>query len=117
MHAGYTALRSRLPMNCRRRTSGPELSPQVQRDVARVLALWRECRARFGDDGPFLFGAFSIADAMFAPVAMRFRSYGVEVDDVARSWTAALLALPAMQEWLDAAEREPETLAATDEVE
>ena len=116
MHAGFAALRARMPMNCRRRSAGLALPAEVQRDVARVLALWRDCRARFGDGGPFLFGAFSIADAMYAPVAMRFRSYGIEIDDGARAWSRALLALPAMQEWLDAAANEPETLAATDEV-
>jgi glutathione S-transferase len=88
----------------------------VRRDIERVLAIWRDCRARCGGDGPFLFGAFSIADAMYAPVALRFRSYGVEVDETARAWTTALLGLPALQEWLQAAEAEPEALAATDDV-
>ena len=116
MHAGFAALRTRMPMNCRRRTQGLALSADVRRDIERVLAIWRDCRARFGGDGPFLFGAFSIADAMYAPVALRFRSYGVEVDETARAWTTALLGLPALQEWLQAAETEPEALAATDDV-
>jgi glutathione S-transferase len=117
MHAGFAALRTRMPMNCRRRVQGLSLSVQVRHDIERVLAIWRDCRDRFGAAGPFLFGAFSIADAMFAPVALRFRSYGIEVDETARAWTAALLGLPAMQEWLQAAQAEPETLAATDAVE
>lgn len=117
MHAGFTALRTRMPMNCRRRMQGLSLSAEVQRDIERVLAIWRDCRARFGAAGPFLFGGFSIADAMFAPVALRFRTYGIEVDDNARAWTAALLELPALREWLQAAEAEPESLAATDAVQ
>ena len=117
MHAGFSALRTRMPMNTRRRTRDLALSPEVRRDIERVLAIWRDCRARGGAEGPFLFGAFSIADAMHAPVALRFRTYGIEVDDVAREWIGALLALPAMHEWLQAAEAEPETLAATDAVD
>jgi glutathione S-transferase len=117
MHSGFRALRTRMPMNCRRRMQGLSLSADVQRDIERVLAIWRDCRARFDRDGPFLFGGFSIADAMFAPVALRFRTYGIEVDDNARAWTAALLELPALREWLLAAEAEPESLAATDAVQ
>lgn len=117
MHAGFAALRTRMPMNCRRRMHGLALSAEVRREVERVLAIWRDCRARFGGDGPFLFGGFSIADAMYAPVALRFRTYGIEADDNARAWTAALLGLPALQEWLQAAEAEPESLAATDAVQ
>lgn len=116
MHAGFAALRARMPQNCRRRTQGLALSAEVGRDIERVLAIWRDCRARFGAAGPFLFGGFSIADAMYAPVALRFRSYGIAVDANAAAWTAALLALPALQEWLAAAEAEPEMLAATEAV-
>lgn len=117
MHSGFTALRTRMPMNCRRRMQGLVLSEAVRRDIERVLAVWRDCRKRHGEAGPFLFGTFSIADAMYAPVALRFRTYGIEVDDNARAWSAALLETSAMQEWLRAAEAEPESLAATDAVE
>jgi glutathione S-transferase len=116
MHSGFVALRTRMPMNCRRRMQGLVLSADVRRDIERVLAVWRDCRTRHGEAGPFLFGTFSIADAMYAPVALRFRTYGIEVDDNAREWMAALLEVPAMQEWLHAADAEAESLAATDAV-
>ena len=117
MHSGFVALRTRMPMNCRRRMQGLALSAEVRRDIERVLAVWRNCRTRHGAAGPFLFGTFSIVDAMYAPVALRFRTYGIEVDDNARTWMAALLGIPAMQEWLQAAAAEPESLAATEAVE
>lgn len=116
MHSGFRALRTALPMNCRRRTHGTPLGADVQDDIARVQAIWRDARARFGADGRFLFGAFSIADAMFAPVASRFTSYGVALDDVAHAWVDAVFALPAMQQWLHDAHAETESLAATDDV-
>lgn len=116
MHSGFRALRTALPMNCRRRTEGTRLDAAVRADVARIQAIWRDCRARFGGDGRFLFGDFSIADAMFAPVAMRFVGYGVALDDDARDYVRTLSALPALQDWLRDAEAETETLAATDAV-
>jgi glutathione S-transferase len=116
MHSGFQALRKALPMNCRRRTHGTPLGPDVLANIARIDAIWRDCRARFGSGGPFLFGGFSIADAMYAPVVMRFVSYGVEIDAVAQAYADTLLGLPAMQEWLRDAAAETESLAATDQV-
>jgi glutathione S-transferase len=116
MHSGFQALRKALPMNCRRRTQGTPLGSDVLADIARVGAIWRDCRARFGADGTFLFGGFSIADAMYAPVALRFISYGVPLDPSMRAYVDSLLALPALQEWLRDAAAETESLAATDQV-
>ena len=106
MHSGFIALRRELPFNCARRASGVRLGDDAAADVARVLAIWEEARRRFGAGGGFLFGDFCIADAMYAPVALRFVSHGVALDGVARAYVDALLALEAMSEWLAAAATE-----------
>ena len=116
MHSGFQALRKALPMNCRRRTHGTPIGPDVQANIDRIGALWRDCRARFGADGAFLFGGFSIADAMYAPVVLRFVGYGVAMDAPMQAYVDTLLALPALQEWLRDAAAESESLAATDQV-
>lgn len=111
MHAGFAALRRALPMDIRRRTATPPLAPDVESDVARVAGIWRDCRRRYGTGGDFLFGAFSIADAMFAPVATRFLTYGVGVDPTVNGYVRALVEWPAMREWAAAAAAEPWTYA------
>jgi glutathione S-transferase len=116
MHAGFVALRRHLPMNMRRPVRPHELTPEVRANVARIDAMWTDCRARFGAGGPFLFGAFGAADAMYAPVVSRFHTYGVEVGPVARAYIAAVMALPAWSEWRAAALKEPWVLAE-DEVD
>ena len=116
MHAGFLALRRSLPLNCRRRARGFVVNEAAQHDIDRVRAIWRDCRMRHADDGAFLFGAFSIADAMYAPVALRLLSYGVPVDGVERRYIDTLLELSALQEWLQAAELEVETVPATDAI-
>lgn len=101
MHAGFGALRSAMPMNLRvagRRLATPP-APAVEADVARVVAIFEECRERFGAAGPFLFGGFTIADAMFAPVLARFRSYSVPLPPRARAYSDAVFALAPMEEW------------------
>jgi glutathione S-transferase len=100
MHSGFMALRSELSMNCRKRVKNHATSAAAQADIARVTAIWREARERFGQGGPFLFGEFSIADAMYAPVVLRFVSYDVALDPVERTWADAILALPALRDWL-----------------
>jgi len=108
MHSGFGALRAQLPMNIRSSFPGRDLTPEAQADINRVMAIWRDCRSRFGDGkGPFLFGQFTIADAMFAPVVTRFRTYRTDLEREAEAYCAAILALPAMQEWLAAAKNEP----------
>jgi len=117
MHAGFAALRNALPMNLR--ISGARLakrpSPEAQADIARITAIFEECRARHGAGGEFLFGRFTIADAMFAPVATRFRSYSVPLPPRSQSYADALCSLAPMREWIAAAvaeaERFPETEA------
>ena len=115
MHSGFQALRSALPMNCRRRVSGFAPDAAAKRDIERVCALWRDCRGRFAT-GHFLFGGFSIADAMYAPVVLRFRSYVVALGAVERTYSDAMLALPALGEWLAAAEAEGMPLPKYDKI-
>lgn len=116
MHSGFRALRMQLPMNCRRKPDGYRWDAHAQADIDRIQQLWRELRADFAEGGDFLCGGFGIVDAMFAPVVMRFGGYGVAMDDNARRYAQAITALPAMREWLAAAEAEPERIAATDEL-
>lgn len=111
IHAGFAALRTHMPMNLRKSRPGEGGGEGVDADVGRVAAIWGDCRARFGANGPFLFGAFTNADAMYAPVVCRFRTYGVELDDTCRAYAEAVLALPALGEWTRAAESEPWVVA------
>ena len=99
MHSGFVALRSECGMNLHRPVKAVTLSEAARADVARVQQIWIECRERHATSGPFLFGAFSGADAMFAPVVHRFRTYAIEVAPLARDYMNAMMALPAFQEW------------------
>ena len=107
MHAGFLALRRECPMNFWRPVKPRDLSPDAKTNVARIDAMWTECRARFGQGGPFLFGSFGAADAMYAPIVSRFHTYAVEVGAPSRAYMAAVMALPAWSEWNDAALKEP----------
>jgi glutathione S-transferase len=111
MHAGFLELRNNMPMNIRASYPGKGMTPAVRADIERVTSIWRDCRKRFSgafqkDDG-FLFGAFGAADAMFAPVVTRFRTYGVKLDTDSEAYCNAVLAQPPMKEWIDAAKHEP----------
>lgn len=112
MHAGFGALRSELPMNVRRTPAKVAHSDAAQTDIDRIEAIWTTCRAEFGGDGDFLFGGFSIADAMYAPVASRFAVYDIELEGAAARYVDTLLALPAFGEWKAAAEAEPWVIEA-----
>jgi glutathione S-transferase len=115
MHAGFSALRTHMPMNCRASLPGKGHTPEVLADIARITALWSDCRARFGAaGGPFLFGAFSAADAFYAPVVTRFLTYGVALPDDARAYVEAVRALPAMQAWYAAGIAETDRIAASE---
>ena len=108
MHSGFTNLRTQMPMNVRREIAGRETTPQVAAEIARIGTIWNECRQQSRSRGPFLFGSFSIADAMYAPVVSRLRTYRVALDGLAAQYAAAIHALPAMQEWIAAARAETE---------
>ncbi|MBP2295148.1 glutathione S-transferase family protein [Azospirillum rugosum] len=107
MHSGFVGLRTHMSMDLKAMRPGVGRNPESEADIARVLGLWRATRERFGAEGPFLFGRFSIADAMYAPVVTRFITYGVEMDAVGRAYAEAVMALPAMKEWVAAAKAEP----------
>jgi glutathione S-transferase len=106
MHAGFADLRRELSMDVPAILPTPSLSPQARADVDRVQAIWCDARTRFGSGGPFLFGRFSNADAMFAPVATRFRTYQIELDPICRAYVQTILTLPSMIEWYRAAANE-----------
>ena len=109
MHAGFVALREAMPMNCRGRYPGKGRNPAVDADIARIQALWGDCLKRYG--GPFLFGAFSIADAMYAPVVSRFLTYDVKLAGALEQYAQAVLDLAALKEWYAAAAAEAEFVA------
>jgi len=107
MHSGFSALRSNMPMNVRGNLPGKGRAPGVQEDINRISAIWRDCRTRFGASGPYLFGAFSIADAMYAPVVSRFVTYQVELDADAKAYVNTMWADPALAAWVEGGCREP----------
>jgi len=107
MHAGFVPLRRHCPMNMWRPVIKRDLPDDVVENVKRIDELWTDCRTRFGAGGPFLFGAFGAADAMYAPVVSRLHTYGGDVGAVARAYMAAVMALPAWTEWRTAALQEP----------
>lgn len=113
MHAGFSALRAKFPMNVEAHL--PHLhhlfhDPALQHDVGRIVAMWTELRARHGARGPFLFGEFSVADAFYAPVVLRFRTYEPPLPPPVTDYMATVLALPAVKEWIEAACAEREFL-------
>jgi glutathione S-transferase len=114
MHAGFAALRGECPMNIRRPVRARELSAAAQANVARIEAMWADCRARHG--GPFLFGKFCAADAMYAPVVTRLHTYGIAVDRETLGYMEAMMALPAFAEWRAGALAEP-WIVAEDEID
>jgi glutathione S-transferase len=116
MLAGFLALRKACPMNMWRPVIARDVGEDVKANVARIDSMWRDCRARYGQGGAFLFGAFGAADAMYAPVVARFHTYGIQVSPAARTYMDAMMALPAWSEWRDAAVKEPWVLA-DDEVD
>jgi glutathione S-transferase len=103
MHSGFAALRNECGMNLHRPVGAIPLSDQARADIARIQQIWTDCRKRYGKSGPFLFGAFGAADAMFAPVVHRFRTYAIEAKLEVRDYTATMASLPAFQQWTDAA--------------
>ena len=110
MHAGFAALRTNMPMDMRASYPGKGLTAEVQSDIDRISAIWRECRERYGRGGPYLFGHFTVADAMYAPVASRFTTYGVRLDPVCEAYRKAVTEQPAFQAWHADAKREPWTI-------
>jgi glutathione S-transferase len=112
MHGGFLPLRQTLSMDVLLSAALPDIPPDAAADIARIIAIWTDCRQRFGNSGlcppgPFLFGRFTVADAMYAPVASRFTTYGVKLDPVCQAYVDAVMNLPAMAEWIEGARAEP----------
>lgn len=116
MHSGFQALRDACPFNARARNRRVPQTPELVSNVRRIDEMWADCRRHFGRDGPWLFGEYSIADAMYAPVALRFNTYGAELSPASREYVNTALADPALVEWLRAAEAESHRVESIDAV-
>ena len=112
MHSGFSSLRSALPMNLKGSFPGHKIWVRANGDIERVKTIWSDCFKRYG--GPFLFGKRTMADAMYAPVVTRFRTYHVKLDRTAIEYSALIMAMPVMTEWIEAAKREPEDIDELD---
>ena len=112
MHSGFVHLRNCMPMNCRAMGRKVHIPDELGDDINRVIDIWSDCHKHYGDRGGWLFGDFSVADAMYAPVVMRLRTYGINLPDSAGYYPHRLLESEAMQEWLAAAECETEVIEA-----
>lgn len=110
MHSGFSTLREAMPMNCRAMGRKVSLPDQLTRDIDRIFEIWADCHRRYGPEGPWLFGNFSVADAMFAPVVFRFRTYGINLPESASHYPRRLLESEPIQRWLEAAESEVEVI-------
>lgn len=111
MHSGFEHLRGQMPMNCRRDEALDHIDHALQSDIDRVCEIWRDCRSKFASSGEYLFGAFSVADAMFAPVVLRFNSYRVDAGERGNAYMKTILAMPELQEWITAGQAESEVIA------
>lgn len=112
MHSGFSTLRSLWPMNARARNRRTAVPTGLEADIERIDEIWNDCRGRFGGAGPWLFGEYSVADAMYAPTVLRFNTYGARISQTARWYMASVLEDAPLQEWLQAAKQEPWTIAA-----
>ena len=118
MHAGFMAVRDELPQNirARRHREFSNLSGRAQQQINRIQQIWSKCRQHYGQSGPWLFGEFSIADVVYAPVALRFVTYEISLEPEAQSFIDAVQALPSIQDWIRDSELEPESLPFIDEL-
>ena len=110
MHSGFSVLREHMPLNCRAMGRQVPLPDVLTDDIDRVIDIWSDCHRHFSGDGGWLFGDFSIADAMYAPVVLRFRTYGINLPESSGFYPHRLLESHAMQDWLAAAECEVEVI-------
>lgn len=115
MHSSFNAIRNALPMNCRRIVDYENISPELQKDINRVCTIWKECKTEYGEQGDFLFGDFSIADAFYAPIVIRLNGYSIKVGEVERQYMDNVLALPELKEWINEAKGE-ETVVESYEI-
>ncbi len=111
MHSSFMHVRNELPMNCRKKFSDIQLTEDATREIERIEQIWRKCRAEFGANGEWLFGDFSIADAMYAPIALRFEGYSIPLTDVAASYVQQVLNHPDIVGWIESGKQEKEVIA------
>jgi glutathione S-transferase len=114
MHAGFSILRSQWPMNARAENRHTPPNPERSAEIARIEDLWSDCRARFGGNGPWLFGEYTVADAMYAPVVLRFRTYGARLRPASADYVATALADPHLRDWLRGAAAESWTIESSE---
>jgi glutathione S-transferase len=116
MHSSFMNVRGEMPMNCREKFTNIKLSSAAEREIERIKSLWRMCRAEFGGKGEWLFGGYSIADAMFAPIALRFEGYSIPLEGMEKDYVQSVLKQAAVIEWIKAGKAEKEVIAE-DEIE
>ena len=107
MHSSFNEIRNQLPMNCRADKTFAPINEPLQEVIDRVTSIWQQCREQYAHKGEFLFGSFSIADAMFAPVVLRFNSYHIPVNDSSKAYMQTILNLPAIQDWITTGKNDP----------
>ena len=110
MHSGFPEIRGQLPMNCRASGRRVPLTAALQKEIDRIDQMWAQCRANYASEGPWLFGTFSIADCLFAPVALRFRTYGIELSEVSAQYQQQILDHEPVRHWVEQARDEPESI-------
>ncbi len=110
MHAGFQNFRQVMPMNSKVKGALKEIPQLVQKDINRIIDIWTQCRTKFGQKGEFLFGSFTIADAMFAPVTIRFMTYEVKLSSIAEEYKKTILSLSGMKQWLQEASLEKDII-------
>ncbi len=110
MHSSFMNVRNELPMNCRKKFSSFTITHDAELEIERIKSLWRRCRELYGADGQWLFGKYSIADAMFAPIALRFDGYNISLDGVEGDYLRSVLNQPAIMEWVEAGKAETEVI-------
>jgi glutathione S-transferase len=116
MHSGFPTLRNECPMNVRARDRRVSVTPQLAEDIARIDQIWSGCRLAYGAGGGWLFGDFSIADAMFAPVCFRFQTYGAQLSPASQAYLSHALQDPRLREWQDDASKEGHPLLYVDQI-
>ena len=116
MHSSFSNVRNELPMNCRKKFQGIKLSSAALREIDRIKDLWRQCRTQFGSNGEWLFGDYSIADAMYAPIALRFHGYSIPIANHEEAYVQSVLNQPCINEWIEAGKTETEVIEE-DEIE
>ncbi len=114
MHSGFTAIRSAMPFNCRATGRRVASSQELESEIQRVQSLWRECQERHGQEGPWLFGRFTVADCMYIPMALRFVTYGARLDTGAQAYVRTVQQDTAVQEWIAAARLERDVIATSE---